>query len=78
MQILAATRTPFSKMGTELAPLTAADLGRHALVSLLAETGVDPGEISEVIVGCVGQPPDSANVARIIALRAGIPDHVPA
>ncbi len=78
MFILAATRTPFCKMGTDLASLTADDLGRSAVTSLLTETGIDPGELSEVILGCVAQPTEAANVARIIALRSGIPQHVPA
>lgn len=78
MFILAATRTPFCKIGTDLASLTADDLGRAAVSALLTETGIDPGELSEVILGCVAQPTEAANVARIIALRAGIPQHVPA
>ena len=78
MFILAATRTPFCKMGTDLASLTADDLGRSAVSALLTETGIDPGELSEVILGCVAQPTEAANVARIIALRSGIPQHVPA
>lgn len=76
--IIAGVRTPFTRMGTDLAPLTASDLGRHAVVSLLDRTAINPAAISEVIFGCVGQPADSANIARVIALRAGIPEHVPA
>jgi acetyl-CoA acetyltransferase family protein len=34
--------------------------------------------IDEVIFGCVAQPADATNVARVIALRAGIPESVPA
>ncbi len=78
MIIIDAVRTPFCRMGTDLAPLSAADLGRHASVSLLARTGIDPAEISEVIFGCVAQPADAANLARVIALRSGIPERVPA
>lgn len=78
MFILAATRTPFCKMGTDLAELTADDLGRAAVSSLLTRTGIDPAELSEVIFGCVAQPTEAANIARIIALRAGVPQHVPA
>ena len=78
MIIVDAIRTPFCKMGTDLAPLSAADLGRHAVVSLLARTGIDPAEVSEVIFGCVAQPADAANLARVIALRSGIPEAVPA
>jgi acetyl-CoA acetyltransferase family protein len=76
--IIAGVRTPFTRMGTELASLSASDLGRHAVAALLDRTALDPAQLSEVIFGCVGQPADSANIARVIALRAGVPDHVPA
>jgi acetyl-CoA acetyltransferase family protein len=76
--IVDGVRTPFCKMGTDLASLTADDLGRVAVQALLARTGLDPGVVDEVIFGCVGQPPDAMNVARVIALRAGIPESVPA
>jgi acetyl-CoA C-acetyltransferase/acetyl-CoA acyltransferase len=65
-------------MGTELAGLGADELGRIAVNALLTRTGLDPTRIDEVIFGCVGQPADAANVARVIALRAGIPEQVPA
>ena len=71
-------RTPFCKMGSDLAALGADELGRIATQALLTRTGLDPALIDEVIFGCVGQPADAANVARVIALRAGIPEHVPA
>ncbi len=76
--IIAGIRTPFCRMGEELDSLSAVDLGRHACSALLTRTGIDPGELSEVIFGCVAQPADSANLSRIIALRAGVPRHVPA
>jgi acetyl-CoA C-acetyltransferase/acetyl-CoA acyltransferase len=76
--IIDGLRTPFSKMGTTLAGMAADDLGRAAMHAVLVKTGIDPGSIDEVIFGCVGQPVDAANVTRVAALRAGIPDHVPA
>ena len=76
--IVDGVRTPFCKMGTELARLGADELGRIAVNGLLTRTGLDPARIDEVIFGCVGQPADAANVARVIALRAGIPEQVPA
>ena len=76
--IVDGVRTPFCKMGTELAHLGADELGRIAVNALLTRTGFDPERIDEVIFGCVGQPVDAANVARVIALRAGIPERVPA
>ena len=78
MVIVDGIRTPFCKMGTALAGLAPDDLGRAAVQALLKRTGIDPAIIDEVIIGCVGQPADAANVSRVIALRAGIPHHVPA
>jgi acetyl-CoA acetyltransferase family protein len=71
-------RTPFCKMGSDLARMGADELGRIAVNTLLTRTGLDPGLIDEVIFGCVAQPAEAANVARVIALRAGIPASVPA
>jgi acetyl-CoA C-acetyltransferase/acetyl-CoA acyltransferase len=76
--IVDGVRTPFCKAGTELASLGADELGRIAVNALLTRTGLDPALVDEVIFGCVAQPMDAANVARVIALRAGIPESVPA
>jgi acetyl-CoA acetyltransferase len=76
--IIDGVRTPFCRMGTDFARLAADELGRMAVSALLTRTGFDPGRIDEVIFGCVGQPVEAANVARIIALRAGVPRRVPA
>ena len=78
LAIIDGVRTPFCKMGTELAALSADELGRIAVSALLAKTGLDPALVDEVIIGCVCQPFDAANIARVIALRAGIPESVPA
>jgi acetyl-CoA C-acetyltransferase/acetyl-CoA acyltransferase len=76
--IVDGVRTPFSKAGTELASFGADELGRIAVNALLTRTGLDPALVDEVIFGCVAQPVDAANVARVIALRSGIPESVPA
>jgi len=76
--IVDGVRTPFCKAGTELATLGAEDLGRIAVAALLARTDLDPKLVDQVIFGCVGQPADAANVARVLALRAGLPESVPA
>jgi len=78
MVIVDGVRTPFCKMGTALSTFSADDLGRIAVNALLTRTGLDPALIDEVIFGCVAQPMDAANIARVIALRAGIPESVPA
>ncbi len=76
--IVEGVRTPFCKMGTELAGLAADELGRIAVDALLTRTGFDPALVDEVIFGCVCQPVDAPNVARVIALRAGLPETTPA
>jgi acetyl-CoA C-acetyltransferase/acetyl-CoA acyltransferase len=78
LAIVDGVRTPFCKAGTELAALGADELGRIAVNALLTRTALDPELVDEVIFGCVAQPVDAANVARVIALRAGIPERVPA
>ena len=76
--IVDGVRTPFCRAGTDLAALGADELGRIAVDALLTRTGLDPALVDEVIFGCVAQPVDAANVARVIALRAGVPESTPA
>ncbi len=76
--IVAGLRTPFAKAGTDFSDLAADELGRAAANALLTRTGLDPRLIDEVIFGCVAQPADAANIARVIALRAGVPKETPA
>src|SRR5213080_541639 len=76
--IIDGLRTPFCKMGPDLVAFSADDLGKIVVDALLTRTGLDPALIDEVIFGCVSQPVDATNVARVIALRAGIPESVPA
>jgi acetyl-CoA acyltransferase len=71
-------RTPFAKSGTALASVSARELGRVAVSEVLARYGVDPSDVDEVILGNVAQPSDSTNIARVVALLAGIPERVPA
>jgi acetyl-CoA acetyltransferase family protein len=76
--IVAGVRTPFAKSGTILADTAAMDLGKTVASLLIAKTGIAPEKIEEVIFGCVGQPAEAPNIARVIALRAGLPESVPA
>ncbi len=71
-------RTPFCKMGTSFNYLSAVDLGRIACRELIERTSLDVKQIDEVILGCVGQPADAANIARVVALLSGVPKTVPA
>lgn len=78
LYILAGVRTPFCRAGSDFASIPAEDLGRIAADAVLTRSGVNPALLDEVIFGCVCQPPNAANIARVIALRAGVPERVPA
>ena len=71
-------RTPYAKAGTELKGVSAAELGRVVITELLARTDFDPAGLDQVIFGNIAQPPDAVNVSRVAALKAGVPDRVPA
>lgn len=76
--IVDGVRTPQGVFGGALKQLTAQQLGEVAVRELLKRTRVNPADVEEVIMGCVGQGSDAPNLARVIALRAGIPHQVPA
>lgn len=66
-------RTPFIKSWTLFEDLPAQKLGAICVRELLEITHFEPNSVDEVIFGCVGQPVEAANVARVISLYAGIP-----
>lgn len=74
--IVDGVRTPFAKAGTVLQNVHAADLGQTALQELLLRTSLKPEIVDEVIIGNVGNPSDAVNIARVVALRSGIPQKV--
>ena len=76
--VVAGVRTPFAKAGGALAGVPAQELGRVAARECLDRSGFPPSGIDEVILGCAGQPSDAANIARVVALNAGVPQSVPA
>lgn len=76
--VLCGARSPFTKSGTLLKEVEADDLGALLVRHLLLQAPVRPDEIDEVIIGNVSQPSHAANIARVVALKAGLPDAVPA
>jgi acetyl-CoA C-acetyltransferase len=76
--ITAAVRTGVGKFGGSLAKISAADLGAHVIKALLARAGgVQPQQISEVIMGQVLTAGVGQNPARQALIHAGLPDGVP-
>jgi len=79
--IVAAVRTPIGvgKPGKgALCPIAPIDLATHVLREAIRRTGVPAAEVEDVILGCVTPIGDQgANIARLAALKAGFPAHVP-
>ncbi len=78
--IVEAVRSPMGrgKSTGALAGLHPVDLLAQVLGALLARTGLDPGSVEDVIIGCVGQAGEqSATPGRQAWLAAGFPVHVP-
>lgn len=76
--IVAATRTAIGRFQGGLAEVPATKLGEAVVRRLLADTGVEPGAISEVILGQVLTAGAGQNTARQTSIFAGLPNEVPA
>jgi acetyl-CoA C-acetyltransferase len=75
--IVAARRTPIGAFQGVFSDVSATDLGATAIAAAVADSGVDPGDVGRVLMGCVlpaglGQAP-----ARQAALGGGLPKSVP-
>ncbi len=76
--IVAATRTAVGSFQGSLAGIPAVDLGAAVIRQLLAQTGIDPAQVDEVIMGQVLTAGAGQNPARQAAIKAGLPHAVPA
>lgn len=72
--IVEACRTPVGAMGGVFRPLSAYDLAAEVMKGAVSRSGVDPKEIDEVVMGQCRQSSDDPNIARLAALKAGIPE----
>lgn len=76
--IVEAVRTPVGKYKGSLAGVRADHLGAHVLSELVQRAGIAPGDVDDVVFGCVTQVGEqSANIARTSLLGAGWPETVP-
>ena len=76
--IVAAKRTPVGSFQGALATVPAVELGATVIRQLLADTGVTPAEVDEVILGQVLTAGAGQNPARQSSITAGLPSSVPA
>ncbi|MBV8959069.1 MAG: acetyl-CoA C-acetyltransferase [Actinobacteria bacterium] len=76
--IVDAVRTPVGRRGGGLSTVHPADLGAHAIKSLLARTGLDAMAVEDVYFGCVDAiGPQAGDIARTCWLAAGLPEEIP-
>ena len=73
--IVSTARTPLAKSWKGAFNMThGATLGGHAVQAAVARAGIDPAEVEDVLMGCANpEGATGANIARQIALRAGLP-----
>src|SRR5512133_2314980 len=76
--ILSATRTAVGSFGGALKPLNAVQMGALAITEALKRAGVAPEAVGDVVMGNVLQAGSGQNVARLAALKAGLPFSTPA
>lgn len=76
--IVDAVRTPMGRRKGALAGRHPVDLAAHVLRALVERSGIDAGQVDDVIMGCVDQVGEqSVNIGRFAALAAGFPESVP-
>jgi acetyl-CoA C-acetyltransferase len=73
--IVSTARTPLAKSWKGAFNMThGATLGGHAVKAAVERAGIDPGAIEDVLMGCANpEGATGSNIARQIALRAGLP-----
>lgn len=76
--IVSGLRTPMARAGGKFKLMQADQLGAVLFRELMIRSPIRVDEVDEVIIGNVAQPIHAANIARIIALRAGFPESTPA
>jgi acetyl-CoA C-acetyltransferase len=76
--IVDGVRTPVGNHGGALRTVLAKELLALVFKAVIERNKLDPAQIDEVIAGCIAQPSDAPNIARVSALMAGIPKEVPA
>ena len=75
--IVDAVRTPIGRHAGALARVRPDDLAAVTVDAVIKRSGIDPGKVDDVVLGCANQAgEDNRNVARMAALLAGLPVEV--
>ena len=76
--IVSAKRTAIGKFGGSLAGIPAAEMASLVIKNIISETGINPANLDEVVVGNILSAGQGQGVARQASIRAGVPSEVPA
>jgi acetyl-CoA C-acetyltransferase len=76
--ILSGCRTPIGTFGSAFKDVSAVQLGTIAVREAVRRAGIRPDQVDEVILGCILQAGVGMNPARQAAIKAGLPESVPA
>lgn len=74
VQIISVVRTPIGTIGGTLKDIPPQDLGAIVIKEAIRRAGISPELVEEVIMGWSRQTTESANIARVSSLLAGIPE----
>jgi acetyl-CoA C-acetyltransferase len=77
--ISSAARTPIGTYGKGLASVPPSDLGAIAASAAIERAGIEPSQIDHVVFGnVIATEPGDAYMARVVAMKAGVPQETPA
>ncbi|MEE8421689.1 MAG: acetyl-CoA C-acyltransferase, partial [Dehalococcoidia bacterium] len=76
--ILSGVRTAIGAFGGSLADTPASDLAAKVMAEAVSRAGIEPGQVDQVILGCVGQVAEDGYISRYASVKAGMPVETPA
>ena len=76
--LVSGVRTAIGTLGGTLSETPASDLGAAVIKEAVKRAGIEPEQVDQVILGCVGQVGEDAYISRVASLKAGMPVGTPA
>jgi acetyl-CoA C-acetyltransferase len=76
--LISGTRTAIGTFGGALSETPASDLAAHVFREAVSRAGIQPDQVDQVILGCVGQVAEDGYIARHAAVKGGLPIGTPA
>ena len=76
--LVSGVRTAIGTLGGSLSETPASDLAAEVLREAVKRAGVDPEQVDQVVLGCVGQVAEDGYISRHAAVKAGLPIGTPA